>query len=132
MLKVIARLGFSFSKQILIRSFKWGTVCPCRSRGCRNIRGESWRSNKICQISRARAHQSRIYLTEFRAYEYSNNRQNSMKRTKVQHNFRIEATSLICEVPLRIYLHAVQKIFEKIFTFLFFLKTSLTGDLQRC
>ena len=53
MLKVIARPWLSFSKQILIRSFKWGTVHPCRSRGCKNIRGQSWRSKKICQISRA-------------------------------------------------------------------------------
>ena len=53
MLKVIARPWLSFSKQILIRSFKWGTVHPCRSRGCKNIRGQSWRLKKICQISRA-------------------------------------------------------------------------------
>ena len=52
MLKVIARPWLSFSKQILIRSFKRGTVHPCRSRGCKNIRGQSWRSKKICQISR--------------------------------------------------------------------------------
>ena len=42
----------SFSKQIWIRSFKWGTVHSCRSRGCKNIRGQSWRSKKICQSSR--------------------------------------------------------------------------------
>ena len=41
MLKVIARPWLSFSKQILIRSFKRGTVRPCRLRGCKNIRGQS-------------------------------------------------------------------------------------------
>ena len=32
----------SGSKQILIRSFKWGTVHSCRSIGCKNIKGQSW------------------------------------------------------------------------------------------
>ena len=29
--------------QIWIRSFKWGTEHPCRSRGYKNIKGQSWR-----------------------------------------------------------------------------------------
>ena len=33
----------SFSKQIRIRSFKWGTVHLCSSRGCKNIKGQIWR-----------------------------------------------------------------------------------------
>ena len=52
MFKVMLWSWLSFSKQIRIRSFKWGTVHPCRLRGCKNIRGQSWRSKKICQISR--------------------------------------------------------------------------------
>ena len=33
----------SVSKQIWIRSFKWGTVHFCKSRVCKNIWGQSWR-----------------------------------------------------------------------------------------
>ena len=36
----------SIFKQILIRSFKWGTVRSCRRRGCKNIKGQSRRSKK--------------------------------------------------------------------------------------
>ena len=46
MLKIMPWPWLSVSKQILIRSFKWGTVHPCRSRGCKNIKGQSWRSIK--------------------------------------------------------------------------------------
>ena len=35
MLKAMPWPWLSVSKQICIRSFKWGTVCPCRSRGCK-------------------------------------------------------------------------------------------------
>ena len=45
----------SIFRQIWIRSFKWGTVPPCRSRDCKNIRGQSWKLKKICQISQARS-----------------------------------------------------------------------------
>ena len=48
MLKVMPWPWLSFSKQIWIRSFKWGTVHSCRLRGCKNIRGQSWRLKKIC------------------------------------------------------------------------------------
>ena len=41
------------SNYLWIRSFKWVTVCPFRSRGCKNIRGQSWRFKKIDQISQA-------------------------------------------------------------------------------
>ena len=34
----------SGSKQVWSRSFKWVTVNSCRSRGCKNIRGQSWSS----------------------------------------------------------------------------------------
>ena len=53
MTKVMPWPWLSISKQIWIRSFKWGTVCSCRSRGCKTIRGQSLRSKKICQISQA-------------------------------------------------------------------------------
>ena len=43
MFKVMLWPWLSFSKQIEIRSFKWGTVHSCRSRGCKNIKGQSWR-----------------------------------------------------------------------------------------
>ena len=46
-------LGFCL-KQIWIRSSKWGTVRPCRFRGCKNIRGQSWRSIRNCQLSQIR------------------------------------------------------------------------------
>ena len=42
------------SEQIWIRSFKWGTVRSCRSRGCKNIRGQSWRPIRNCQLSQIR------------------------------------------------------------------------------
>ena len=44
----------SFSKQILIRSFKWGTVRSCRWRGWKNIRGQSWRSIRNCRLGQIR------------------------------------------------------------------------------
>ena len=53
----------SFSKQILIRSFKWGIVHPCRLRGCKNIRGQSWRLKKSARSARPQAHQTRIWLS---------------------------------------------------------------------
>ena len=53
MLKVIARPWLSFSKQILIRSFKWGTAHSCKSRGCKNIKGQSWRSIKNLPVQLA-------------------------------------------------------------------------------
>ena len=46
MLKVIPKPLASGSKQIWIRSFKWGTVHSCKSRGCKNIWGQSWRSQR--------------------------------------------------------------------------------------
>ena len=52
MLKVITWPWLSFSKQILIRSFKWDTVHSCRSGGCKNIRGQSWRSKKSAVLAR--------------------------------------------------------------------------------
>ena len=45
-LKVMPWPWLSVYKQIWIKSFKWGTVCSCRSRGCKNIRDQSWRSKK--------------------------------------------------------------------------------------
>ena len=39
----------SVSKQIWIRSLKWGTVC-CRSRGCQNIRDQSLRLKRNCWL----------------------------------------------------------------------------------
>ena len=44
----------SVSKQIWIRSSIWGTVCSCRSRGCKNIRGQSWRSMENCWLRQNR------------------------------------------------------------------------------
>ena len=32
------------------RSFIWGTVGSCRSRGCKNIRGQSWRLIRNCRF----------------------------------------------------------------------------------
>ena len=49
----------SVSKQIWIRSFKWGTVCSCRSRGCKNIRGQSWRSIRNCRLCQIRVRWAR-------------------------------------------------------------------------
>ena len=46
MLKVMPWPWVSLSKQVWVRSLKWGTVRSCRSRGCKNIRGQSWRSKK--------------------------------------------------------------------------------------
>ena len=34
--------------------FKWGTVHSCRSRGWKNIRGQSWRSIRNCRLSQIR------------------------------------------------------------------------------
>ena len=46
-------LALAFSVEtVWIRSFKWGTVCSCRSGGCKNIRGKSWRSIKIADSPR--------------------------------------------------------------------------------
>ena len=63
MLKVMPWPWLSVSKQIWVRSFKWGIVHPCRSRGYKNIRIQGWRSKKIYRISRAWVHQSRIWLS---------------------------------------------------------------------
>ena len=61
MLKVIPQLWASGSKKIWIRSFKWGTVHPCRSRDCKNIEGQSWRSIKNLPVQPApRASGSRL------------------------------------------------------------------------
>ena len=38
------------SQQICIRSFKWGTLYSFRSRGCKNIQGQSWRMIKILLV----------------------------------------------------------------------------------
>ena len=46
MLSVIPQLWVPGSKQIWIRSFKWAIVHSCRSRGCKNIWGQSWRSQR--------------------------------------------------------------------------------------
>ena len=54
MLKVMPWPWLSFSKQIWIRSFKWGTVRSCRSRGWKNIRGQSWRSIRNCRLGQIR------------------------------------------------------------------------------
>ena len=59
MLKVMPWPWLSVSKQIWIRSFKWGTVRPCRSKGYKNIRGQSWRSKKICRFSQPHARRVR-------------------------------------------------------------------------
>ena len=53
-LKVIPHLWTYGSKQIWIRSFKWGTVHSCRLRGCKNIRGQSWRSIRNCRLCQIR------------------------------------------------------------------------------
>ena len=42
LLKVVPQPWASSSEQIWIRSFKWGTVHSCKSRGCKNIWGRSW------------------------------------------------------------------------------------------
>ena len=40
--------------EMWIKSFKWGTVHSCRSRDCKNIRGQSWRSIRNCWLSQIR------------------------------------------------------------------------------
>ena len=62
MLKVMPWPWLSFSKQIWIRSFKWGTVRSCRSRGWKNIRGQSWRSIRKCWLSQIRAQCTRSVI----------------------------------------------------------------------
>ena len=60
-LKVVLGSWSSGSKQIRIRSFKWGTVHSCRLRGCKNIKGQSWRSIKNLPVQPAlRASGSRL------------------------------------------------------------------------
>ena len=44
-------LGFG-PKLIWNRSFKWGTKNWFWSRGCKDIRGQSWRSKNICLLAR--------------------------------------------------------------------------------
>ena len=39
------------SKYIWVRLFKWGNKNSYWSRDCKNIRGQNWRSKKICQFS---------------------------------------------------------------------------------
>ena len=48
MLKVMPWPWFSVSKQIWIGSFNCGTLRSCRSTDCKNIKGQIWRSKKIC------------------------------------------------------------------------------------
>ena len=43
---VILQICAFGSKQIWIRSFKWGTVHSCWSRGCKDIWGQRWRSQR--------------------------------------------------------------------------------------
>ena len=63
MLKVMPWPWLSISKQIWIRSFKWGTVCSSRWRGCKKIRGQNLRLKKTARSARPRAHQSQIWLS---------------------------------------------------------------------
>ena len=53
-LKVVRSPWASSSKQIWIRSFKWGTVHPCRSRGCKNIKGQSQPTSSALSACRAK------------------------------------------------------------------------------
>ena len=46
LLKAMPRPWVSDSKQIWITSFKWGTVHSCKSKGCKNIWGQSSRSQR--------------------------------------------------------------------------------------
>ena len=47
--KVLIGFWSSSSNQIWIRSFKWDTVSSCRSRDCKNIGGQSWKSQRKVQ-----------------------------------------------------------------------------------
>ena len=48
--KIMPQPWTSGSKKIWIISFKWGTVHSCTLRGCKNIRGQSWRSIRNCRL----------------------------------------------------------------------------------
>ena len=50
----VKNYGFQSLKKMWIRSFKWGTVYPCRLRCCKNIRGQSWESIRNCWLSQIR------------------------------------------------------------------------------
>ena len=54
LLNVIPQPWTSGSIQIWIRSFKWGTVHSCKSRGCKNVWGQSWRSQSPTWPTRTR------------------------------------------------------------------------------
>ena len=60
-LKVMLLPWASGSKQIWIRSFKWGTLCSCRSIGCKKTSLQSWQSKKSWDSLGSRLHFSRLY-----------------------------------------------------------------------
>ena len=61
-LKVMLLPWASGSKQIWMRSFKWGTVCSCRSNGCKVASLQSLQSKKCWDILGSRLHFSRVYV----------------------------------------------------------------------
>ena len=61
-LKVILLPWASGSKQIRIRSFKWGTLCLCRSNGCKVTSLQSWQSKKSGDSLGSRLHFSQLYV----------------------------------------------------------------------
>ena len=61
-LKVMLLPWASGSKQIWIRSFKWGTLCSCRSIGCKITSLQSWQSKKSWDSLGSRLHFSRLYV----------------------------------------------------------------------
>ena len=60
--KVMPCLWPSGSWQIRSRSFKWGTIHWFWSRGCKNIRRQSWRSKKILDLLGSRLRFSLDYI----------------------------------------------------------------------
>ena len=61
-LKVMLLPWASGSKQIWMRSFKWGTVCFCRSNGCKVTSLQSLQSKKCWDILDSRLQFSRVYV----------------------------------------------------------------------
>ena len=48
-------MALAFSLQTdMNQILKWGTLNSCRLRGCKNIRGQSWRSIRNCWLSQIR------------------------------------------------------------------------------
>ena len=61
-IKVILLPRASGSKQIWMRSFKWGTVCSCRSNGCKVASLQSLQSKKCWDILGSRLQFSQVYV----------------------------------------------------------------------